>query len=105
MNPMDTAPETEVIWEVLRTIPDPEYGLSIVDMGLIYQVECNEGNIAVTMTLTTPNCPPGEWIYEGVKAALQGAAPGKTVEVALVCDPAWTPAMLTEAGRRQLGMD
>ena len=88
MNPMDTAPETEVIWEVLRTIPDPEYGLSIVDMGLIYQVECNEGNIAVTMTLTTPNCPPGEWIYEGVNAALQGVAPGKPVEVALVFDPA-----------------
>ncbi len=105
MRPMDTTPETEVIWEVLRTIPDPEYGLSIVDMGLIYQVECNADSIAVTMTLTTPNCPSGEWIYEGVKTALQGVAAGKTVEVALVFDPAWTPEMLTEAGRRQLGMD
>lgn len=105
MNPMDTTPATEAIWEVLRAIPDPEYGLSIVDMGLIYQVECDEGSIAVTMTLTTPNCPSGEWIYEGVKTALQSVAAGKTVEVALVFDPAWTPAMLTEAGRRQLGMD
>ncbi len=105
MNPMDTTPETEVIWEVLRTIPDPEYSLSIVDMGLIYQVECDEGNIAVTMTLTTPNCPSGEWIFEGVKAALQSVAAGKSVEVALVFEPPWTPEMLTEAGRQQLGMD
>ncbi len=44
--------------------------------------------ISVTMTLTTPNCPSGEWIYEGVNAALQGVAPGKPVEVALVFDPA-----------------
>jgi len=97
------APDNALVWETLGTIPDPEYGLNIVDMGLIYAVECQDGNVAVTMTLTTPNCPSGEWIYEGVKTALNGLAGAKKVEVAMVFDPPWTPEKLSAEGQRQLG--
>lgn len=97
-------PDNNLVWETLKTIPDPEYGISIVDMGLIYAVECKDGDIAVTMTLTTQNCPSGEWIHEGVKTALNGLAGAKNVEVTMVFDPPWTPDKLSADGQRQLGM-
>lgn len=100
---MNTTLDTETVWEMLRTIPDPEYGLSIVDMGLIYAAECQDGDIHVTMTLTTPNCPSGEWIYEGVKTALNHLAGAKNVEVEMVFEPPWSPEMLSDDGQRQLG--
>ncbi len=100
---MSATPDAAAVWEVLRSIPDPEFGVNIVDLGLIYSVECNEGDIAVTMTLTTPSCPSGGWIYEGTKQALAGLPGARKVEVAMVFDPQWTPAMLSEAANRQLG--
>lgn len=101
---MNETPETAPVWNALRTIPDPEFGLNIVDMGLIYNVENRDGNIAVAMTLTTENCPSGEWIYQGVKTALNALPEAKNVEVTMVFDPRWTPDMLSEEGKRQLGM-
>jgi metal-sulfur cluster biosynthetic enzyme len=100
---MSAPPDSAAVWEVLRSIPDPEFGVNIVDLGLIYSVECNDGDIAVTMTLTTPSCPSGGWIYEGTKEALAGLPGVKSVNVAMVFDPQWTPAMLSEAAQRQLG--
>lgn len=100
---MTTRLNAEAVWEVLRGIPDPEFGVNIVDLGLIYSVECNDGDIAVTMTLTTPNCPSGGWIYEGAKRAIATLPGVKSVEVAMVFDPAWTTAMLSEDAQHQLG--
>lgn len=100
---MSAKPDSAAVWEVLRSIPDPEFGVNIVDLGLIYSVECDDGDIAVTMTLTTPNCPSGGWIYEGTKQALTGLPGAKNVEVAMVFDPPWSPEMLSEAANRQLG--
>ena len=99
----DTIPETATIWQALESIPDPEFGISIVDLGLIYSVECVDGEVKVVMTLTTPTCPSGGWIHGGVEPALQ-QLPGVTrVRVDLVFKPAWTPAMLSEKAQRQLG--
>lgn len=97
-------PNTEAVWEALRSIPDPEYGISIVDMGLIYDVKREDGKIDVIMTLTTPNCPSGDWIYEGVKTALNLLEGAQAVEVAMVFDPPWTPEMLSESGKLELGI-
>lgn len=102
---MSAPPDTAAVWAALRSIPDPEYGINIVDLGLIYAVECQNGNIAVTMTLTTPNCPSGEWIYEGVKTALNQLPGAAKAEVAMVFEPPWTPDLLSAAARHQLGMD
>lgn len=100
---MATHPDSEDLWKTLRPIPDPEFGVSLVDLGLIYSVACDAGDVKVVMTLTTPTCPSGDWIAEGVRAAL-AALPGvRSVAVDVVFDPAWTPAMLSEAARRQLG--
>ncbi|MCC6414374.1 MAG: DUF59 domain-containing protein [Opitutaceae bacterium] len=100
---MITPPDADAVWAALRTIPDPEFGVNIVDLGLIYSVECDDGNVAVTMTLTTPACPSGGWIHEGAKQAV-AALPGvKNVEVAMVFEPPWSIAMLSDAARQQLG--
>jgi metal-sulfur cluster biosynthetic enzyme len=95
--------DARAVWDALRSIPDPEFSINIVDLGLIYSVECNEGELNVTMTLTTQSCPSGDWIYEGVKVAL-ASLPGVTnVNVTMVFDPVWTPDMLSESALRQLG--
>ena len=100
---MNTLTDTTAVWDALRGIPDPEFGINIVDLGLIYSVECNEGDVNVTMTLTTQNCPSGDWIYEGTKVAIAQLPGVKKVNVAMVFDPAWTPEMLSESAQRQLG--
>jgi metal-sulfur cluster biosynthetic enzyme len=100
---MNAAPTADAVWNALRSIPDPEFGVNIVDLGLIYDVACQDGDITVTMTLTTPTCPSGGWIYEGVKEAVARIPGAKNVEVAMVFDPAWTPEMLSEAAKEQLG--
>lgn len=96
--------DTTAVRNTLRSVLDPEYGINLVDMGLIYHVACNDGNIAVTMTLTTENCPSGEWIYEGVKTALNSLPGALNVEVTMVFEPHWTPACLSEDAQRQLGV-
>lgn len=102
MNATD-ALTTETIWSTLATILDPEFGLNIVDMGLVYDVTVDGANVTVAMTLTTPSCPAGDMIFDGARAAL-GALPGiGEVRINLVWDPAWTPDMLTDEARRFLG--
>ena len=100
---MNTLTDTAAVWDALRAIPDPEFGINIVDLGLIYSVECHNGDVDVTMTLTTQNCPSGDWIYEGTKVALAHVSGVRNVNVAMVFDPVWTPAMLSESAQRQLG--
>lgn len=91
------------IWRALETIPDPEFGISIVDLGLIYSVECAQGDVKVVMTLTTPTCPSGGWIHGGVQTAIQELPGVKNVRVDLVFEPRWNTAMLSDNARRQLG--
>lgn len=88
----------------LREVIDPEIGLNIVDLGLIYSVAVNDRNhVHVTMTLTTPGCPMHDamsaWAQKAVET-LPGVS-GASVEV--VWDPPWNPGMMTQFAREQLG--
>lgn len=96
--------EAGAIWERLRTILDPEFGVNIVDLGLIYSVEVAGRQANVTMTLTTPNCPAGSWIVEGVRRAVANSPDVAKSQVNLVFDPRWNAEMLSDAARRQLGL-
>ncbi|MBM3853213.1 MAG: metal-sulfur cluster assembly factor [Verrucomicrobia bacterium] len=100
---MNTPPDEQAVWNVLRTIPDPEFGINLVDLGLIYSVVCTGGDIKVVMTLTTPTCPSGGWIHEGVRRAVEGLPGVGKVAVEMVFDPPWTPAMLSKMAQQQLG--
>lgn len=91
--------------EVLRNVIDPELFVNIIDLGLIYEIDfLKENRIRVTMTLSTPHCPMGEAITNGVKNALNLEFPEREVEINLVFQPAWTFEMITEEGRIQLGI-
>jgi metal-sulfur cluster biosynthetic enzyme len=99
----DVVPDNAAAWAALASIPDPEFGINIVDLGLIYSVDCADGNVNVVMTLTTPTCPSGSWIHEGTEAALRALAGAKNVRVDLVFEPPWTTEMLSANARHQLG--
>lgn len=101
----NAVPDNDVVWQALASIPDPEFGINIVDLGLIYSVDCIDGNANVVMTLTTPACPSGSWIHEGAQAALRQLPGVKNVRVDLVFDPPWNTEMLSANARRQLGWD
>lgn len=94
----------ETVIEALRDVYDPELGVNIIDLGLVYGVEIDGPNIHVTMTLTTPGCPLHDMLTEAIDDALHVylGTTGK-VEVELVWDPRWSPEMITPAGLRELG--
>lgn len=92
------------VYEALHTVVDPELGVNVVDLGLVYGVEIEpNGRTTVTMTLTTPGCPMHESLAEGVAAALATIPEVTGGEVHLVWTPPWEPSMMTDEGRAQLG--
>jgi metal-sulfur cluster biosynthetic enzyme len=89
----------------LRSVIDPELGINIVDLGLVYEAH-REGAVArVQMTMTTPACPMGPYLTDEVHRALTTLVGGvEEVEIDLVFEPLWSPARMTEEGRRTLGI-
>jgi len=104
---MDTATIATVrerIYEALRTVDDPELGVNVVDLGLVYDVDVrDDGYLTLVMTLTTPGCPMHESLSEGVGMALQRIEGLKGGEIRLVWEPRWEPSRMTDEGRRLLG--
>jgi metal-sulfur cluster biosynthetic enzyme len=88
----------------LQHVMDPEIGLNIVDLGLIYQIDFEEDNkkIFMAMTLTTQFCPMGDGIRSNAGNAVEQTFPGYTVYVELVFDPAWSPDRISDEGRQFL---
>lgn len=94
----------EAVIAALKEIYDPEIPVNIYDLGLIYNVEINDGHAIVSMTLTTPHCPVAESMPGEVELRV-GAVPGiGDAEVNLVWEPAWSPANMTDEARLELGM-
>jgi|GEM_PF-120116 len=93
----------EAAWAALGRVIDPEVGLDIVSMGLVYGVEVwPDGSVQVEMTLTTPGCPLGSHIVEAAKEALRRAFPDANVAVHLVWQPPWSPAMIEPRALKEL---
>lgn len=90
-------------WDTLATVYDPELGINLVDLGLVYRLEVRDGEASVEMTLTTPGCPMSDSMPEAVERALMDI-PGIThVSVELVWEPRWLPERMTNAAKRELG--
>ena len=90
--------------EALRTVDDPEVGMSIIDLGLVYRIEIAQHRVHVELTMTSPACPLGDLITENARRAIEAAVPdGMEVDVALVWDPPWTPDLMSETARQTLG--
>jgi FeS assembly SUF system protein len=94
----------EAVIAALKEIYDPEIPVNIYDLGLIYNVEINDTQALVTMTLTTPHCPVAESMPAEVEMRV-AAVPGiMDAEVVLVWEPAWSPVNMTDEARLELGM-
>ncbi len=85
------APTEAQVTDALRTVFDPELGMSIVDLGLVYGIRVADRRVAITMTLTAPGCPLHDVMPGWVRMALMDVPGVETVEVALTFDPPWTP--------------
>ena len=93
------------ILAALKTVIDPELGINIVDLGLIYRSARTANGIDIALTMTTPACPLGEMMTEEIKLVLRDRFPDTPdVRVELVWDPPWSPELMSEESRRQLGM-
>lgn len=93
----------EQVEEVLREVTDPEIGVNVVDLGLIYGIDINGDEVRVAMTLTAPGCPLHDMIARTAEMAIESLPGVEKAHVDIVWDPPWTPDRLTEEGRRLLG--
>ena len=89
--------------ENLKSVIDPELGLNIVDLGLVYDVDVEDGKATVTMTLTSPGCPAGGMIMSGAQEAAGSTEGVEEAEVKLVWKPFWTPERIDPEVRAALG--
>jgi len=96
--------DESALLEALRQVVDPELMVNVVDLGLIYQVEQEEGQVTVEMTLTSPACPVGPQLMQQAKMALEQLDDVDEAEVRLVMTPPWSPERMTDDARDQLGI-
>lgn len=95
---------TTQINSALKTIKDPELGLDMLTLGLIYEIKENQGEVKVTMTLTFPGCPWGPELLEKVKKVIKATPGVKKVTVDLTFDPPWDISMIDPDARLSLGL-
>ena len=94
----------ERIVAMLKTVYDPEIPVNIYDLGLIYRIDANNGDVTLDMTLPAPNCPADEFIMEDVKMKIESVEGVKSVVVNLVFEPEWDRSMMSEEAQLELGL-
>ena len=94
----------DAVRTALRQVKDPELDLNIIDLGLVYDVEIDEGEVRVTMTLTSPGCPAGPMITNDVYRVLRALDGVKDVNIDIVWEPYWTPDRIDPKIRALMGL-
>ncbi len=92
------------ILEALKTVYDPEFPISVVDLGLIYDVKADKDSVRVKMTLTNPGCPMSGMIVDMVKRKVESLKGVKIASVELVFEPPWTPERMSKEARKKFGI-
>ena len=91
------------VTEALRTVIDPELGVNIVDLDLVYDAEVVDGRAHVLITTTTPACPLGPYLSDAIRWALLGLDGVLDVEIDVTYEPLWSPERMTDLAKGQLG--
>jgi metal-sulfur cluster biosynthetic enzyme len=101
---MDEIPNEERIRTELRQVIDPELGVNIIDLGLVYELKIQDNELRVVMTMTSPACPLNVYLSDSIRKILIRSFPGiKSVTVDFVWNPPWSPERMTQDARRLLG--
>ena len=99
------APSEDEVLEALKSVIDPELGINIVDLGLVYEVDvADDGDVDIQYTLTTMGCPIGPLIEDQMRAFLAPVPGVGEVRPEMVLRPAWTPEMMSDEAKAALGM-
>jgi metal-sulfur cluster biosynthetic enzyme len=94
----------EEILEELKVVEDPEIGMDIVNLGLIYEVDINNDKVLLKMTMTAPTCPVTPWILAEVQKVVENIPGVEMADVELVWEPPWNPSRMSEEARASLNM-
>jgi metal-sulfur cluster biosynthetic enzyme len=97
-------PTKDEVIEVMKTVEDPELGMDIVDLGLLYDVEIAGPKVKVIYSLTSMGCPAGPMIEGDIRAAAESVEGVEAVETELTFDPPWTPDKMSEDAKFILGI-
>ena len=90
---------------MLKTVFDPEIPVDVYSLGLIYKIDISdEGHVAIDMTLTAPNCPMADFLFEDIRQKVESIEGVKSVNVQLVFEPEWDQSMMSEEAKLELGM-
>ena len=104
MKAQPALPTEERVREALCAVDDPEVGMNIVDLGLVYRIDIAPESVRVELTMTTPACPMGELITDNARRAVAAVLPQDVaVDVVLVWEPPWTPDLMSESARQTFG--
>ena len=93
----------ELVLDALYEVIDPELGVNIVDLGLVYDVVIDDGSVVVVMTLTMPGCPLAGFMEDEIHRCLSQFPQVRAAEVQIVWDPPWDPELMSGEAREQLG--
>lgn len=104
MNPIDTSLRKKIVLK-LKKVYDPELNISIVDLGLVYDIQTQEKNVCVSMTLTTIGCPLFESIEKDIREKLLALNEIETVSLDIIFDPPWSLEMVSPEARIELGLE
>ncbi|MCL4337946.1 MAG: metal-sulfur cluster assembly factor [Candidatus Thermoplasmatota archaeon] len=94
----------EEILEQLKEVSDPEIGMDIVNLGLVYNIEINDDRVYIKMTMTAPTCPVTPWILSEAQRVVENLEKVEAADVELVWDPPWNPSMMTDEAKEALNM-
>ncbi|MGH3004597.1 MAG: metal-sulfur cluster assembly factor [Gaiellaceae bacterium] len=96
-------PTREDVFEALRVVEDPELGMDIVELGLLYDADVEDSKVHVTFTLTSMGCPVGPMIEQQIRETVEGMEGVEEVEAELTWDPPWTPEKMSDDAKFILG--
>jgi metal-sulfur cluster biosynthetic enzyme len=102
-DPVWHPPDRCLYRDLLCQVIDPELGVNIIDLGLVYDLRVADGVAQVRMTMTTPGCPLGAYFDDAIGRCLAGAPGVEGVDLEIVWDPPWRPEMMSDTAKEQLG--
>lgn len=103
--PQSDRPTEQAVFETLKSVFDPELGINIVDLGLVYEVKVDdEGGVDIEYTLTTMGCPIGPLIEDQMRALLAEVPGVEEIRPEMVLRPAWSPEMMSDEAKAALGV-